>query len=107
MSNSLVYAESKCINKSITDFMESSFKNEFITLKNQLHTLIYSTESCGIKGCDYYIFSKIGPTCTKVTLNERGFLVPKSFKFNVVKIRKNKETIKYKFKNFKFRPIKI
>jgi hypothetical protein len=95
-------AKLSCINSSLDSYIgvESKSNN---TVRNSIkgHELVFSKDSCGIKGCEYFIFSEAIPGCKVLSLNEVGFMIPKSFKGTKVKIRQNKIIKKFWYSHTK------
>lgn len=96
-----------CIKADIQSYMKDIEVEEYEEQKSKRHTLVHSKDSCGVSGCEYFIFSEVFPGCTKVTFNEVGFLIPNSFKGRSISLRKagKVERYKYKFKSSKFKRV--
>jgi hypothetical protein len=97
LSPTISYSKVTCLTGTVEEFMTdtSSQSNEKNAKGN--HTLIYSKESCGIQGCDYFIFSEIAPGCKVLSFNKKGLIIPGSFRGQVFKFRYKKETLNYRY----------
>ncbi|MDP7320508.1 MAG: hypothetical protein QF441_07855 [Bacteriovoracaceae bacterium] len=105
-TSKITYANSVCIDETIETYLSQNLdiSNPRI-IKKARHTLVYSDDSCGTDGCEYFIFSEIIPGCEVMSFNERGFLIPNSFKGEKLKIRFKNVTnsFKYSLSQRKFR----
>lgn len=57
------------------------------------HTLVYSKDSCGARGCELRVFTRTTPFCTQETLTTTGLYVDGSLTSKKIEVR-SKGTVK-------------
>lgn len=88
---------STCVKESYQSYLGTPADDPLVVIKKGRHELVYSEDSCGIRGCDIYVFSRMA-FCKTQTLSAKGFLLPEKFRGNQLEIRS-----KGKIRAFKFR----
>ncbi len=80
--------KSPCINGDIKEYLYKSEKLENLFFKKFAnHSLFYSEDSCGAKGCEIRIFTKVSPFCLRETLTIRGFYLNNSLSSSSLEIK--------------------
>lgn len=105
------FSSGKCL--AIEGLNRSLFGDQVVTkdinkVDKGVHSLIFHSDSCGIKGCLYYVVTKVNSMCNKITFNKRGVILPDSFKGNRFEFREKGEVKVYLYshKRMKFRGMK-
>ena len=104
----LGYTQQACLKSTVNEYMSEVQVINLIKVSKGIHTLVFSQESCGISGCEYFVFSEVTPDCKVVSFNKRGFLIPNSFHGLFFKISSDKviTTYKYSYINNRFEWLK-
>ena len=72
-SNTL--AKVSCLKTDINSYIGADSKtSKIISMVVKNHELVFTGDSCGVHGCEYFIFSEVFPGCRVLSFNKKGFL---------------------------------
>jgi hypothetical protein len=84
---------SDCI-KSVDKYIYDVTDNGSVFMKKSInHTPVFAEDSCGSKGCEIFVFTKLYPGCTIESLNTKGFYIQDGLRSNSIQIKINKKTL--------------
>lgn len=91
-----------CLKNPLERIKQLNPKSEVFSEKNLNHYIFYAKESCGTKGCEIFVFTKILPTCWDETLNTKGYYFKGNLKFNSLIIKQDRQNVEYQYKENKW-----
>lgn len=87
-----------CIQGDLEAYLTKKEGLENIYIKKYAdHSLVFSEDSCGAKGCEIQVFSEVTPFCTTETLTVKGFYINGSLATSSVEIKTDGQVKKYRY----------
>ena len=86
-----------CIKADIKSYLESIKVIDYFKVSSNNHTLVYSKDSCGIRGCELIVFTEIFPGCKKISFNQMGYPILNGLRGHSLTIKQNKEKKHFRY----------